>query len=56
MNGIVASASATSIYSTTLGENNITIEDNNIIGGYMLFVYTLRLTLVTMILLLRAIR
>ena len=34
MNGIVASASATSIYSTTLGENNITIEDNNIIGGY----------------------
>ena len=34
VNGIVASASATSIYSTTLGENNITIEDNNIIGGY----------------------
>ncbi|MDC3237807.1 choice-of-anchor J domain-containing protein [Schleiferiaceae bacterium] len=34
VNGIVASASSTSIYSTTLGENNINIEDNNIIGGY----------------------
>ena len=34
VNGIVASASATTIYSTTIGENNITIEDNNIIGGY----------------------
>ena len=34
VNGIVASASATSIYSTTAGEQNITIENNEIVGGY----------------------
>lgn len=33
-NGIVASGSATTIYSTTTGEDNLTIEDNTIIGGY----------------------
>ena len=34
VNGIVASASATSIYSSTAGEQNITIENNEIVGGY----------------------
>jgi parallel beta-helix repeat protein len=33
-NGIVASNSSTSIFSTTIGEKNITITDNDIIGGY----------------------
>ncbi len=33
-NGIVASNSSTSIFSTTIGEKNITISDNDIIGGY----------------------
>ncbi|MDC0615653.1 right-handed parallel beta-helix repeat-containing protein, partial [Schleiferiaceae bacterium] len=33
-NGIVASNSSTSIFSTTTGEKNISITDNDIIGGY----------------------
>ncbi len=33
-NGIVSSNSSTSIFSTTIGEKNITITDNDIIGGY----------------------
>ncbi|MDG1918882.1 MAG: right-handed parallel beta-helix repeat-containing protein, partial [Schleiferiaceae bacterium] len=33
-NGIVASNSSTSIFSTTIGEKNISITDNDIIGGY----------------------
>ncbi len=33
-NGIVASNSSTSIFSTTIGEKNITITDNDITGGY----------------------
>jgi parallel beta-helix repeat protein len=33
-NGIVASNSSTSIFSTTIGEKNITITDNDIVGGY----------------------
>ncbi|MDA9192492.1 right-handed parallel beta-helix repeat-containing protein, partial [Schleiferiaceae bacterium] len=34
INGILASASATSAFSTTSGEHDITIENNEIIGGY----------------------
>src|SRR5210317_1806615 len=34
VNGIVASGSATSIYSTTTGEKNLTITNNHISGGY----------------------
>jgi parallel beta-helix repeat protein len=34
VNGIVASGSATSIYSTTSGEKNLTITNNHISGGY----------------------
>ncbi len=34
INGIIASASATSAFSTTMGEQNITIENNDIMGGY----------------------
>ena len=33
-NGIVASASSTSIYSTTVGEKDLVISDNDINGGY----------------------
>ena len=33
-NGIVASASSTSIYSTTIGEKDLTITDNHVDGGY----------------------
>ena len=33
-NGIVASASSTSIFSTTVGEKDLVISDNNINGGY----------------------
>ena len=33
-NGIVASASSTSIYSTTTGEKDLTITDNHVDGGY----------------------
>ena len=33
-NGIVASASSTSIYSTTTGEKDLTINDNHVDGGY----------------------
>jgi hypothetical protein len=34
VNGIVASGSSTSIYSTTAGEKNLTITNNHISGGY----------------------
>ncbi len=34
INAIIASASATSAFSTTAGEQNITIENNDIMGGY----------------------
>ena len=34
INAIIASASATSAFSTTVGEHDITIENNEIIGGY----------------------
>ena len=34
INAIIASASATSAFSTTVGEQNITIENNDIMGGY----------------------
>ncbi|MDA8581376.1 right-handed parallel beta-helix repeat-containing protein [Schleiferiaceae bacterium] len=34
VNGIVASGNSTSIYSTTIGEKNLTVTNNHISGGY----------------------